>query len=233
MPVGSYFPVAPVATSDRVPPFSNATLTYPASSASNTFSAAGFIPEIWSGKLIEKFYDSTVLAAISNTDYEGEIKSFGDKVKIRSKPTVTIRDYTADQELLTERPAGNVIDLVIDKGKYWNVMLDDVMRVQSDLNILSMWADDAAEQMKITIDRSVLLGMLGTAHASNRGLTAGAATSSINLGVTGDPLELVATGPAAGEVEILDAILRLGQALDEQNIPEQVAGWSSHRGQRV
>ena len=28
-----------------------------------------FIPTIWSGKLIEKFYDATVLAAISNTDY--------------------------------------------------------------------------------------------------------------------------------------------------------------------
>jgi len=28
-----------------------------------------YIPEIWSGKLIEKFYDATVIAAISNTDY--------------------------------------------------------------------------------------------------------------------------------------------------------------------
>ena len=34
-----------------------------------------FIPEIWSGKLIENFYDATVLAAISNTDYEGEIRN--------------------------------------------------------------------------------------------------------------------------------------------------------------
>ncbi len=30
-----------------------------------------YIPEIWSGKLIEKFYLATVFAAISNTDYEG------------------------------------------------------------------------------------------------------------------------------------------------------------------
>jgi hypothetical protein len=30
-----------------------------------------FIPTIWAGKLIEKFYDATVLAAIANTDYEG------------------------------------------------------------------------------------------------------------------------------------------------------------------
>ena len=53
-------------------------------------------PEIWSGKLIEKFYASTVLAAISNTDYEGEIKNKGDKVIIRTKPTITIKDYKAD-----------------------------------------------------------------------------------------------------------------------------------------
>lgn len=27
-----------------------------------------FIPEIWSGKLIQKFYAATVIAAIANTD---------------------------------------------------------------------------------------------------------------------------------------------------------------------
>lgn len=30
-----------------------------------------YIPEIWSGKLLEKFYAATVFAAIANTDYEG------------------------------------------------------------------------------------------------------------------------------------------------------------------
>jgi len=55
-----------------------------------------FIPEIWSGKLIENFYDATVLAAISNTDYEGEIRSMGDTVisvpplKSKSRPMVKV-----------------------------------------------------------------------------------------------------------------------------------------------
>ncbi len=31
-----------------------------------------FIPEIWSTKLIEKWYDATVLTHISNTNYEGK-----------------------------------------------------------------------------------------------------------------------------------------------------------------
>jgi hypothetical protein len=197
------------------------TSAYPFTSSPNNLATTGFIPEIWSGKLVEKFYASTVLAAISNTDYEGEIKNQGDKVRIRTKPTITISDYAADQSLTLQRPSGNVLDLLIDKGKYFNTILDDVMDVQSDLNLMSMWSDDAAEQMKIKIDTAVLLAMKDQATAiTNRGTTAGAISATINLGATTTPLSLVARSPTAGKVEIVDIILRLGQVLDEQNIPE-------------
>jgi hypothetical protein len=208
------FPLAPTGST-------LGTSAYPFTVAANTLGATGFIPEIWSGKLIEKFYASTVLAAISNTDYEGEIKNQGDKVHIRTKPTITIRDYTADMSLLLERPSGNFVDLLIDKGKYFNTILDDVMDVQTDLNLLSMWSDDAAEQMKITIDTAVLLGLKDQAASpANRGGSAGKIVGTINLGATGTPLAVVSRSPAAGKVEVLDAILRMGQCLDEQNIPE-------------
>ena len=52
------FPIAPAL----------GTAIYPTGGTANTLQATGFIPEIWSGKLVEKFYASTVLAAISNTD---------------------------------------------------------------------------------------------------------------------------------------------------------------------
>ncbi len=204
----------PVASGVTTPPI------YPTGSAGNGLSGTAFIPEIWSGKLIEKFYASTVLAAISNTDYEGEIKSQGDKVHIRTKPTITIKDYLADGSLELERPKGNEVILTIDKGKYFNTILDDVMDVQTDMNLMSMWSDDAAEQMKIVIDTDVLRGVLGQADAANRGIAAGKITGAINLGATGTPLALVPDNPTGGEVDVLDMILRLGQALDEQNIPE-------------
>jgi hypothetical protein len=194
---------------------------YPTGGTANAFATNGFIPEIWSGKLVEKFYSSTVLAAIANTDYEGEIQNQGDKVRIRTKPTITIKDYLADGTLELERPEGSNITLNIDKGKYFNTILDDVMEVQSDLNALSMWSDDASQQLKIKIDTDVLTAMLDGAAATNRGATAGAISSAINLGVTTSPLATVARDPGAGEVEILDILLRLGQALDEQNIPEE------------
>ncbi len=180
-----------------------------------------FIPEIWSGKLIEKFYAATVLSAISNTDYEGEISNQGDKVNIRTKPTVTISDYKADGTLALQRPTASVVTLLIDQGKYFNTILDDVMDVQADLNMLSMWSDDASEQMKIVIDTAVLLDIKNQATATqNRGTTAGKISGNINLGVTGTPLSVAARSPTAAQVEVIDLILRLGQVLDEQNIPE-------------
>lgn len=94
------------------------------------------------------------------------------------------------------------------------------MEVQSDLNSLSMWSDDAAQQMKIKIDTDVLFGILDEANADNRGTSAGKHSQDINLGVTGTPLSLVADGATGGDVDVLDMILRLGQVLDEQNIPE-------------
>jgi hypothetical protein len=194
---------------------------YPSGSANPNPAYSGtFIPEIWSGKLIEKFYATTVLAAISNTDYEGLIKNQGDKVIIRTRPTITIRDYSANQSLLFERPSSNVVELAIDKGKYFNTILDDVMDVQADMNLMSMWSDDAAEQIKITIDTDVLTDLIDTPAAANRGTAAGAKSASINLGTDAAPLVLVSRDPGAGEVEVVDLLVRLGQVLDEQNIPE-------------
>ncbi len=208
----------PGATASTTPPI------YPTNSTGNLLQSTSFIPEIWSGKLVEKFYASTVLAAISNTDYEGEIKNKGDRVRIRTKPTITIRDYDADGLLGLDRPTGNTVELYIGNGKYFSLILDDVMEVQSDLNILSMWSDDAAQQLKITVDTDVLDGIVNGMSTNNRGVAAGVITGSLNLGVKGTPLSVVGRNPGVGQVELLDVLMRMGQCLDEQNIPE-VGRW--------
>lgn len=180
-----------------------------------------FIPQIWSGKLVEKFYAATVLAAISNTDYEGEIKNFGDTVNIRTRPTIVISDYQVDQDLSVQRPSSNLVVLQINNGKYFNVALDDVMEVQSDIDLMNIWAQDAAEQMKISVDTSVLSYLATTTDiaATNYGATAGAITAAINLGTAAAPLT-VSANPATANTYVLDLITQAGQVLDEANIPE-------------
>lgn len=187
-------------------------MAYPHASGTVSYSGT-FIPEIWSKKLIEKFYDATVLTAISNTNYEGEIRSQGDMVKIRTIPTLTINDYSSGQTLVNQRPESEIVELLIDKGKYWSAIVDDVQDVQADLELMNMWAGDASEQMKIKVDTEVLGSVVPDFAAENKGAAAGRISGNINLGATGAPL-------AVDKSNILDVILDMGQVLDEQNRPE-------------
>ncbi len=182
--------------------------------------SGNFIPEIWSGKLIENFYDATVLAQISNTDYEGEIKSAGDTVNIRTTPTITIRDYVKGQTLTVEHPDNPKLQLLIDKGEYFACVEDDVDKVQADVKMMDMWSKDASEQMKIKIDTRVLTDLLPDISAYNRGATAGAQSASFNLGTTGAPLTVSKDG-AGGTTSVIDLIVDMGTVLDEANAPEQ------------
>lgn len=176
--------------------------------------SGNFIPEIWSGKLLVKFYAATVLAAITNTDYEGEIKDVGDKVIIRTVPDITIRDYSKNQTLQIERPDSTPDELLIDKAKYFNFICDDIDKHQTDIALMDSWSKDASQQMKITVDTGFLGDVYSDAHASNKGATAGAISSSFNLGAAGSPLQIT-------KANILDFIVDTGTVLDEQNVPAE------------
>ena len=175
--------------------------------------SGNFIPEIWSGKLIENFYDATVLAAISNTNYEGEIRKMGDTVNIRTTPEITIKTYVKGQTLSVENPDKPKIQLVIDKGEYFACIEDDVDKVQADVNMMDMWSKDASERMKIKIDQRVLTDILPSISASNKGASAGRITANINLGTSGSPV-------AISKTTVLDYIVDMGTVLDEANCPE-------------
>jgi hypothetical protein len=173
-----------------------------------------YIPALYAGKLLVKYYDSTVLSVITNTEYEGEIKKFGDIIYIRERPTMTIRDYTKGQTLVNEQPEATSTSLTINKGKYWSFVTEDLDKVQTDIKgFINEWTDDAAEQLKINIDTDVLGAIYALVHASNAGLTAGAKSGDINLGVAGTAFSLDKTN-------ILDKIVDCGTVLDEQNVPE-------------
>ncbi len=175
--------------------------------------SGNFIPEIWSGKLIENFYDATVLAAISNTNYEGEIRRMGDTVNIRTTPEITIKTYVKGQTLSVENPDKPKIQLVIDKGEYFACIEDDVDKVQADINMMDTWSKDASERMKIKIDQRVLTDILPDISALNKGANAGRISGNINLGTTGAPVAVTKTN-------VLEYLVDLGTVLDEANAPE-------------
>jgi len=175
--------------------------------------SGNFIPEIWSGKLIQNFYDATVLAAISNTDYEGEIRQYGDTVNIRTTPEITISTYVKGQTLAVQSPEKAKLQLMIDKGEYFACIEDDVDKVQADIAMMDTWSKDASERMKIKIDTRVLTDLLADIAAANKGNTAGRITANIDLGSTATPVALT-------KANVLDYIVDMGVVLDEANAPE-------------
>jgi hypothetical protein len=168
--------------------------------------------------MLVKYYDATCLSEISNTDYQGEIKNMGDNVIIRTVPDITIRDYTVGQKLLRERPSSTPTNLPIDKGKYWCVALNDVMDVQSDINLLDKWTADAGMQMKISTETTCFPLIVSGAHASNIGATAGRISSGYDIGTTGAAVVI-------DKSNVLDYIIDCGSVLAEQNVPPADPKW--------
>jgi len=195
-------------------------MAYPIdSSISGTYTglSGNYIPEIWSGKLLEKFYTATVFAAVSNTDYAGEITKFGDKVIIRTIPNMVISDYKIGKDLVYDRPVGGTIELLIDKGKSYSFAINSVERKQADINYIDKWSEDASEQMKITIDSDILADIPSDAAPANTEGTAGLISGNVDLGTANTD---GSTAVGLTKDTIVDKMMECGQVLDEQNVPE-------------
>lgn len=178
--------------------------------------SGAFIPTLWSGKLLAKFYQNTMLAEVTNTDYEGELKNQGDTVRIRLAPSISIQDYTVGQTLAYEVPTPIFQDMQVNKGKYFGVQVNDVLAYQSDMDLMNMFTEDAAKQLKISIENEVFFNSFVTEGpaTANEGATAGAISAAYNLGTDVAPID------QSTPENVLNTILRMATVLDEQNVPE-------------
>lgn len=186
--------------------------------ATSTPASGTFIPTLWSSQLQKKFYVATVFAEIANTDWSGELKGMGDKVIINSIPTLTVNKYVAGQGLTYEVPTPSTIELQIDQGLYFAFQVNDVIEYQSKPNLMDMFSNDAAMQMKVKVDSTCFFNLAlnstyGTPASGNSGATAGVKSGSYNLGTNTAPVTLTGSN-------ILQVLTAFSGVLDEQNIPE-------------
>ncbi len=189
------------------------------------FQNAGFtIPEIWSTKINVEFYEASVLAAMSNTNYEGEIKEYGDKVQIRSLPTIATHRYTKGQDLNVTIPETPKQTLEIDRGRYFNIFVDRVDRLQSDIDLFAQWTAHAGERLARDLERDdVMPNIINQADTTLQGNAAGKISGNIRLGALGAAANHVGiTAGASGTANrrnVLDFIVDCAVALGENDIP--------------
>jgi hypothetical protein len=190
-------------------------MAFPVVSPFNTTPAYSgtFIPSVWSAKLNAKFYAASVYGEIANTDWQGEISNVGDKVTINTAPTITVSNYSAGNTLSYQVPVPSTVDLLIDKGKYFAFQINDVLEYQSKPNLLDMFSADAAEQMRIAVDSTVLYNTFTQGATANKGATAGVKSGSYDMGTDTAPIALTASN-------VVQKVLEMASILDEQNVPE-------------
>ena len=115
-----------------------------------------FIPTIWSENLLSSLNYHYIGVANCNRDYEGDIRQRGASVKICDIGDITVGDYTKDTDMsLPQELSDTLMELTIDKAKYFNFQVDDIDRAQCSPKLLEAAMRNAANALANTADRYV------------------------------------------------------------------------------
>lgn len=164
-------------------------------------SVTNFIPTIWSARLLRHLDKKHVYANLLNRDYEGEIKNFGDTVKINQIGDVTIKDYTKNDDIdAPEDLSGEQKILTIDQAKYFNFAVDDVDNAQTNPKLMDKAMQRAGYGMNDVTDTFAANLLYMNAAASNM------------LGSDSSPI-------VPTKDDAYDALVDLATLLTEANVP--------------
>ena len=194
------------------------------------------IPKIWSKQMNVKFYASTLLSKVANTNWQGEIKKGTDTVYIRTAPDITIEEYVMGQPMVPQMPVATMQELVINKAFYFLLKLHDIHDVQADQDLMAQWAADAAKRMAIKVEERCFADWYtpgaGTGKGggdistliptANKGVAAGIKSGSLNVGSDTNPITPGSGATLTGDVgdPLVTATINASTILEEQNIPE-------------
>ena len=178
-----------------------------------------FLPSIYSKKVLNFFRKASVVEAITNTDYAGEISAYGDSVKIIKEPTITVYDYTRGSDTTSTKLTDQEITLVVDSAKAFKFIVDDIETNMSHVNFKEVASSSAAYSLKDSYDAAVLTTMFAGVSASGPDHVIGA-DAAAGTGGVGETTASVDLG-VASEVDPLDLMARMARLLDDQSVPEE------------
>ncbi len=183
-----------------------------------------FLPSIYSRKVLNFFRKSSVVEAITNTDYAGEISAYGDSVKIIKEPVISVSDYTRNSDTTETRLTDQEINLVVDSAKAFKFIVDDIESNMSHVNFKEVATSSAAYALRDSYDAAVIANMFSGVSTSSPdhvlGADAAAATQTMGQHQGGsNSLDL--TGSDGTGADPLDVMAFMAKLLDEQNVPEE------------
>jgi len=129
-------------------------------SASGGFDG-NFSPIMYSKQAQIALRKASVISAITNNSYFGDIANQGDVVRIQKEPDVTVNALQRHTGISVEKLDDTDFQLTIDKANYFAFKMDDIEEQFSHVDFVSLAADRAAYKMADAIDVDVLSYMSG------------------------------------------------------------------------
>lgn len=165
-------------------------------------SLSNFIPEVWAARLLHNLQKALVFGqpGVVNRDYEGDIRSLGDTVRIHAIGPITVNDYARNTDISSPQTLTDAeTTLVINRARYVNFQIDDVDRVQ---------------QMPKAMDAAMRQSAYALADDADRYLAALYTQIAEENFIGSD------ASPEVPEADTLyEMLVQLGVKLDEANAP--------------
>ena len=195
----------------------NANFANSVSGQANSF----FLPSIYSRKVLNFFRKSSVVEAITNTDYAGEISAFGDSVKIIKEPVISVSDYTRGSDTTATKLTDQELTLVVDSAKAFKFIVDDIETNMSHVNFKEVASSSAAYALRDSYDAAVIATMFSGVSSSSPDHVLGADNATDLAAGTFDGTGNLDIGFGSSEHEPIDVLARMARLLDEQDVPEE------------
>ena len=180
-----------------------------------------FLPSIYSKKVLNFFRKASVVEAITNTDYAGEISAFGDSVKIIKEPVISVSDYTRGSDTSATKLTDQELTLVVDSAKAFKFIVDDIESNMSHVNFKEVATSSAAYALRDSYDAAVIASLFSGVSSSSPDHVIGSdsATADATMAHATNSVDLL--GSDGTGVDAINLMARMARLMDDQNIPEE------------
>ena len=207
-----------------------------------------FSPVIYSKQVQVAMRKASIVEAITNSDYFGEIANMGDSVKIIKEPEITVKAYARGTTITPQDLDDEEFSLTIDKANYFAFKVDDIEEAHSHVNFQQLATDRAAYRLADQFDQDVLGYLSGFKQSALHGApdtvnttvngavavsTAGTdellssmklmaddfgGSSSNAIGIQARAGGATSATPGSGNCHPLQIVARMARLLDQQNV---------------
>ena len=207
-----------------------------------------FSPVIYSKQVQVAFRKASIVEAITNSDYFGEIPIMVDSVKVIKEPEITVKEYARGTTITPQDLDDEEFSLTIDKANYFAFKVDDIEEAHSHVNFQQLATDRAAYRLADQFDQDVLGYLSGFKQSAMHGApdtvnttvngakavsTAGSdellssmeimadsfgGSSSNAMGIQARAGGATSATPGSGNCHPLQIVARMARLLDQQNV---------------